>query len=130
MSANGRANRSRANADELVVAALASGHTMQEAAKGAGISPRTVSRRLADPAFKQRIQTLRGEMIGQALGRMADGMSDAAAALRKLLKAKSESVRLGACRAMLEIGVKLREAVELEARLAALEQREAGEGKP
>lgn len=123
MSANGRGNRSRANADELIVAALASGHTLQEAAKAAGVSPRTVSRRLADPAFKQRIHTLRAEMIGRALGRMADGMSDAAGTLRKLLKAKAESVRLGACRAMLELGVKLREAVEFEARLTALEQR-------
>jgi hypothetical protein len=123
MSANGRGNRSRANADELIVAALASGHTLQEAAASAGVSPRTVSRRLADPAFKQRIHTLRGEMIGRALGRMADGMSDAAGTLRKLLKAKGESVRLGACRAMLELGVKLRECVEFEARLTALEQR-------
>ena len=60
-------------------------------------------------------------MIGQALGRMADGMSGAADALRKLLKAKSESVRLGACRAMLELGVKLREAVDHEERLQAVE---------
>jgi hypothetical protein len=31
-------------------------------------------------------------------------------------------VRLGAARAVLELGVKLREAAELEARIAALEQ--------
>ena len=130
MSANGRGNRSRANADELIVAALAAGHTLQEAAETAGVSPRTVSRRLNDHAFKQRIQTLRGEMIGQAVGRMADGMSDAAATLRKLLKAKGESVRLGACRAILELGVKLREAVEFEERLATLEGKASDESKP
>jgi hypothetical protein len=53
---------------------------------------------------------------------MADGMADAAAVLRKLLAAESESVRLGAARSILELGNKLREAVEWEERLAALEQ--------
>jgi len=121
MSANGSGNRSRASADDLIVAALAAGQTMQEAAEAAGVSSRTVSRRLDDDVFKQRIQAIRAEMIGQAVGRMANGMSDAADMLRKLLKAKSESVRLGACRAMLELGAKLRETVELEARIAQLE---------
>ena len=130
MSANGRGNRSRANADELVVAALAAGRTLQEAADAAGVSPRTVSRRLADPAFRQSIRSVRGEMIGQALGRMADGMSEGADVLRALLAAESESVRLGACRTMLELGVKLRESVELEERLAVLEQRFEEKGKP
>jgi HEAT repeat protein len=62
-------------------------------------------------------------MLAQALGRIADGMSEAATTLRKLLKAKSESVRLSACRALLELGVKLRESVELEERFVELERR-------
>ncbi len=61
---------------------------------------------------------------------MADGMADAAAKLRELLTAESESVRLGAARALLELGTKLRDSVELEARLAALEQRHEGGKKP
>jgi hypothetical protein len=123
MSANGTGNRSRGSANELIIAALAAGKTNQEAADAAGVSPRTVSRRLSDPVFHQRILTVRGEMIKRALGRMANSMSSAADTLCKLLKAKSESVRLGACRAMLELGVKLRESVEFDARLAALESR-------
>ena len=115
--------------DRLALA-LAEGDTVQAAADKAGIGRTTAYRRLADPAFRQRIQTLRGEMVGQALGRMAAGMSDAAGTLRKLLKAKGESVRLGACRTMLELGVKLREAVEFEERLAALERKAADESKP
>jgi hypothetical protein len=62
-------------------------------------------------------------MIGRALGKMADGMAEAAGTLRELLTAESESVRLGAARSLLELGVKLRESVELEERLAALERR-------
>jgi len=69
------------------------------------------------------------EMVGRALGKMADGMADAADRLRQLLAAESESVRLGACRALLELGVKLRESVELEQRLADVEAR-LERGKP
>jgi hypothetical protein len=43
-----------------------------------------------------------------------------------LLRAKSRSVRLGAARAILELGTKLRESVELEQRIAALEAGRAG----
>jgi hypothetical protein len=52
---------------------------------------------------------------------MADSMSEAADVLRDLLGAGSESVRLGAARSLLELGVRLRESVELEERLQALE---------
>ena len=89
------------------------------------ITGRLHTRRWADPDFRQRVAALRSEMIGRAMGSMADAMSDAAAGLRGLLAAESESVRLGACRAILELGVRLREAVELETRIVALEQREA-----
>ena len=115
-------NGSKKNADALALA-LAAGDSIADAAAKAGMGDRTAYRRLADPVFRQRIQTLRGEMIGQALGRMAAGMTEGADVLRGLLKAQSESVRLGACRAMLELSAKLRESVELEARLDALENR-------
>jgi hypothetical protein len=72
------------------------------------------------------VASLRGELVGLALGKLADGMAEAAAGLRQLLGAQSETVRLGACRALLELGVKLRESVELEARIAALEQMNQG----
>jgi hypothetical protein len=60
-------------------------------------------------------------------------MTAAAATLRKLLKAEAETVRLGAARALLELGTKLRESAELEERLRALEEKAArvdGKGNP
>jgi hypothetical protein len=54
---------------------------------------------------------------------MADGMAEAADVLRHLLGAESESVRLGAARSLLELGVKLRESVELERRMEEVERR-------
>jgi hypothetical protein len=116
------AGSGRRNADEALATALASGQTLRAAATAVGVSERTATRRWADPDFRSRVSALRGELVGQALGKLADGMSDAAAKLRELLAAQSEAVRLGACRALLELGVKLRESVELETRLAALEE--------
>jgi HEAT repeat protein len=60
---------------------------------------------------------------------MADGMAEAADMLRQLLAAKSENVRLGAARSLLELGVKLREAVELEERVRLLEEQAAAATK-
>ena len=60
-------------------------------------------------------------MAQRALGKMSDGMAEAADTLRQLLKAEAESVRLGAARSILELGSKLREAVELEDRIGELE---------
>jgi len=120
------AENGRRKGDAALLLALAAGQTVRDAAAAAGIGERTATRRLADTAFRRRVAELRGEMVGRALGRMADGMSEAADVLRQLLAAESESVRLGACRALLELGVKLRESVELEARVAALEAGQTG----
>ena len=93
---------------------MASGQTLRDAARAAGVGERTATRRWADPAFRLRVSELRGEMVGQALGRMADGMTEAADVLRGLLAAENEVVRLGAARSLLTLCVKLRESVELE----------------
>jgi hypothetical protein len=117
------AHRGRRNADEALAVALATGRTLRDAAAGVGIAERTAARRWADPAFRRRVGELRGDMVARSLGRLADHMSDAAEVLHQLLAAESESVRLGAARSLLELGVKLRESVELEERLQALEAR-------
>jgi hypothetical protein len=122
------AHRGRQNADEALALALATGQTLRAAAGAVGVAERTATRRWADPAFRRRVAQLRGELVGLALGKLADGMADAAARLRQLLDAQSEAVRLGACRALLELGVKLRESVELEERLQALEERANRDG--
>lgn len=123
------AHRGRRNADEALALALATGRTLRDAAGTSGVSERTAARRWADPAFRLRVSQLRGDMVQRSLGRMADGMGEAADVLRQLLAAESESVRLGAARSLLELGVRLRESVELERRLAELEQRFTVEGK-
>ncbi|HYT92365.1 MAG TPA: hypothetical protein VEL76_26865 [Gemmataceae bacterium] len=124
------AHRGRRNADEALALAVATGQTLRDAAQAVGIGERTAARRWADAAFRQRVAQLRGDLVQRSLGRVADGMAEAADVLRQSLAAESENVRLGAARSLLELGVKLRENVELEARLQALEQRLSGKGKP
>lgn len=124
MAENGRRKR-----DDALAVALAAGQTIRAAASAAGIGERTASRRWADPDFRRRVAELRADMIGRATGKMGDGMAEAADVLRTLLAAESESVRLAACRAILELGVKLRETVELAARVADLERLAEGKQK-
>jgi hypothetical protein len=116
----------RRKRDAALLLALASGQTIRDAARLAGVGERTATRRMADPAYRHRVADLRAGMVERALGKMADGMADAADTLRRLLGADGESVQLGAARSLLELGVKLRESVELEARLATLEEQEIG----
>jgi hypothetical protein len=116
-------HRGRQNADDALVAALASGATVQHAARRARLSARTVHRRLEDEAFRRRVREARAAMLRRASGRMAAGMTGAATTLRDLLNAKADTVKLGAARALLELGVKLQDAADLQERVAELERR-------
>jgi HEAT repeat protein len=60
--------------------------------------------------------------MGRAVGVLAEGATEAATVLRRLLKSESDAVRLGAARALLQIGDALRLSRELEDRLATLER--------
>jgi hypothetical protein len=118
----------RGKGDDALALALASGQTLRDAADAAGIGERTATRRRADPAFRRRVDELRADLVARALGRLADGMTEAADVLRALLAAGTPpAVRLGAARSLLELGCRLRESVELEARLTALETATAGD---
>src|SRR5215212_7972824 len=104
----------RRKGDGALIAALAGGVSVRDAATRAGVSESTAYRRLEDPGFTRHVAEARAEMIARAVGTLADASTAAAATLRKLLDATNEHVRLGACRAILELGAKLREAEELE----------------
>jgi len=115
------AGSGRRNADDVLALELAAGKTIRDSAMAAGIAERTATRRWADPEFRRIVSRHRGEMVGRAVGELADGMTDAAKTLRELLTCVSLAVRLGAARSLLEIGVKVREALELEERVRVLE---------
>lgn len=113
--------RGRKSADDALVLALAAGATMADAAEQAGVSERTAFRRMQDALFRQQVVITRTRFYEQAVGLLADSLTDAVRTLRALLEADSESTRLGAARTILDAGPRLRESEELAERIAALE---------
>jgi hypothetical protein len=118
------AQKGRRTADERLLLALACGATVEVAARQAGVSESTAYRRLAEPVFRQRLQRVRADFVQRTADTMTAAATEAVRTLLELLKpAAPPPVRLGAAKAVLEIGVKLREIAEVEERLAALEER-------
>jgi hypothetical protein len=116
----------RKNGRPAAVLALASGEGVVAAARKAGVTERTVRRWREEDGFRREAAQAHAEMFARALGCLAEGAASGALVLRQLaLKAKSEGVKLGAARALLELGPRLRESVELEERLRALEEADA-----
>lgn len=112
----------KSNADSVLIAAMAAGATFEGAAAQAGVSARTVSRRMEQPAFKAKVDEARADLITRAVGVLADSSSEAAQTLRALLASDRPTVRLSAARAILEMAVKVREHAELAERMTAVEQ--------
>ena len=121
-------------ADDGLVLALACGASPEGAAQKTGLSLRTVYRRLAEPAFRRQVEQVRAEMVRRTAGMFtAAGLAALKTFTTLQESASSEAVRLGAARAIIELGCKLRQAVEMNERMAALEARlEAlcGESEP
>jgi hypothetical protein len=109
-------------ADLALIVALACGLSPESAAQKAGLSVRTVYRRLADPAFRAQVNDVRVDMVRRAAGMFTAAGMQAIKTITTLQEsATSEAVRLGAARAIIELGCKLRETVEWAERLAAVE---------
>lgn len=108
---------------EAAALALAQGQTFEAAAKECGAGLRTVKEWSASqPAFRQRITSLRQEMTDRALGVLTVGMVTATATLLEIArKGKSEHARVSAARAVLELSMGLRMHIDFEARLRAME---------
>ena len=116
------AQRGRRNADEALLLAKASGATIESAALKAGISQSTAYRRLTEADFRQRLQQVRADMVQRTAGALTAAAQEAVRTLLALQRDDAPAaVRLGAARAVLEIGVKLRESADLEGRIATLE---------
>jgi hypothetical protein len=112
--------------EPLFITLLAKGHSVRAAARRANIPRNTAARKARRPAFKAKVDQLRDELVRQALGRLVGSQNKTAGTLAELLKASSEKVRLGAARAILDTGMKLKEQVGIVEKLAAL-QRERDE---
>jgi hypothetical protein len=120
---HGGRHTGRIGADAVLIAALAGGATTSEAAENARVSLRTVRRRVSDPTFLGRLQEARSELLAAALARVSASAGGAVATLVQLMgAAHPPTVRLGASKAILEYGIRLRAETELVNRLEAIEE--------
>lgn len=101
---------------------LASGHSVANAARLCNVTARTVHRRLKKPEFSREVDKVRRSLMDRAVGRLASTMARASSTLRELLDDQDADVRLRAAKTILECGLKLRDALSMESRLAALEE--------
>jgi hypothetical protein len=114
---------SGSGSDEAIVAALLRGASYEHAADEAGCSRSTVVRRMADPAFRARLDGLRREM----LARVADTLAAHALAAVETLGAiatderAAPAARSNAARAILDAAVRFHDAADLAARVAGIE---------
>ena len=114
----------RRRADPALIAALATGATVVQAAANSGVSERTVYRRLKDPAFGKRIEAARADMVKRLAALLISAALFAAKTLVDLQNATTPAaVRRNAARDIIELSQKLREITVLEKRLVALEER-------
>ena len=120
-------SQSKANAQ--LVLALACGATAEAVARQAQLSARTVKRRLADPAFRKEVQQARTEMVQRAAGTLTAAATESIKTLLALQKENQPpATRLGAAKAVLELGMRLREVSELEERMAAVRRGGGADG--
>lgn len=111
------------------VAVFARGGTVNEAAAAAKADRRTVLRWRQLPAFSAAVQRVVSDAFADAVAVLSDASGDAARYLADVARGREEcnGGRVNAARLVLTIGPALRDAVELEARLTALEDAIGGE---
>lgn len=124
MASNGRAERGpkRPAADGIAAAVLASGGTRQDAAAAAGLSDRTIRRRMSDPDFRVLVGDCRRRIAADVLSGAARLAGRAVERLGELVEDDNPHVALGACRAVLTVAADFGERAELAERIEALER--------
>jgi hypothetical protein len=109
---------------EEAIAALLSQRNIEEAAKAAKIGTNTLLRWLQIPEFQAAYRDARRQAFGQAVARLQQGTSAAAATLLKtMIDANTPaSVKVRAAEAIFNHAAKAIEIEDIEARVAALER--------
>lgn len=95
-----------------------------DAAFTAGISPRTLTKYLADPEFKTAYKDAIAEVVGDATRKAQLSISPAIDALRAIVEDENEqsSIRVSASRALLEFGLKYTEFTDVLSALRDIER--------
>jgi hypothetical protein len=126
-----RAMVARKKNDDALVLALACGATVESAARQCDLSERTIYTRLKDAEFQRRVKQVRTDMVRRSAGLLSAASGEAVRTLLALMKDSAPpSARLGAAKAVLELGIKVRELAELEAEVREMEEQIKALGPP
>jgi hypothetical protein len=101
---------------------IAAGTSIKAAATEVECGERTAHTWLEDPRYRALVAELRHRMLDEAVGNMIDASNKAVGTRRNLLDHSNGNVRLRAALGILDGMLKLREHVELSARILRLEQ--------
>jgi transposase-like protein len=114
---------------EQAIVSLLSSPTLEAAAQAVGVNAVTLWRWMQEAAFRDAYQAARRDCIDTAVGLLQKASGSAVGVLIQIMadKDKPASARISAARSILEYSFKGAELLDLETRLAALE--EAAEGK-
>lgn len=115
----GEAAQRRDAVDAILVAALAAGNSYQEAGRQAGVTERTVGRRMATPAFSARVAAAREERVAVMCGALTELAPRAVERLAELLEAE-ERIAILAVRESLTQVFRARRQYQIEADVRAL----------
>ena len=96
--------------------------TIKAGMEAAGLHRTTWHRWMKDPAFRSAFDAARKEARDEAHGDLRHGVRYAVTSLLGLLASKNETVRLQACRTVLELSQRSVEVDELGERLERIEQ--------
>jgi transposase len=109
--------------DDRLICDLLAGYSNSEAASRAGVSRSTLWRRTTDPKFSKRLDDARAEQFRVVTDQLRGHATSAITTLVELCQeAQSETVRLGAARAVLDHTARTHEVHTLGARITALEE--------
>ena len=105
------------------VLALLSSKNVEDAARVAGVTPRTLYRWLKEPDFDAAYRAARRQAYGQSISRLQQGSTAAATTLLKVMvdAATPPSTRVRAAGAILSHAAKAIEIEDINARLRELE---------
>ena len=113
----------RARKAELFIAALLSNKSIEEASKKAGISTISGRRWLRDAQFVEQFRRTRQEVMKHVVARVQRASAEALDTLCHVqMKGDSDSVRVTAAKAVLDLAFKVHELEEIEQRIEKLER--------
>jgi hypothetical protein len=107
---------------EAAALLLAVGRSVKAAAHEAGVAERTLRNWKAEGAFRARVQELRSEVFGRAVGALCGISVRAARTLARLLQSADEKVQFGAAKAVLEAAPRMREQIDLVEQMEELKR--------